>query len=151
MADNYGKSGTVQKFEIAAPNQNLAFASVTKFAADRSKTALVWKTVAGEHKTFSFFEIERFSNRIANVLSDRGIVPCDRVFALMNRAPELYAAVPAVLKTGASFGVLFSDFAAGNAEGNRVCQRFGENQIGKNPARDFTSKRRIRRKVWFFD
>lgn len=112
MADNYGKATHAQKFEIVAPNSNLAVASLTKFAADRSKIALVWESVSGEHKTFSFFDIDRFSNRIANVLSDEGVVFGDRVFTLMNRSPELYASIPAVLKTGACVGVLFADFGA---------------------------------------
>lgn len=112
MADNYGKANAAQKFELVAPNSNLAVASLTKFAADRSKTALVWESVSGENKTFSFFDIDRFSNRIANVLSDKNIVFGDRVFTLMNRSPELYASIPAVLKTGASVGVLFADFGA---------------------------------------
>lgn len=112
MADNYGKANAAQKFEVVAPNSNLAIASLNKFAADRSKIALVWETISGENKTFSFFDIDRSSNRIANVLSDQNVVFGDRVFTLMNRAPELYAAVPAVLKTGASIGVLFPDFGA---------------------------------------
>lgn len=112
MADNYGKAKTAQKFEIVTPNANLAVASLTKYALDRSKIALVFEPIAGERKTFSFFDIDRFSNRIANVLSDHNIVFGDRVFTLMNRSPELYAAIPAVLKTGASIGVLFADFGA---------------------------------------
>lgn len=112
MADNHGKATTAQKFEVVAPNANLAVASLTKFASDRSKIALVFESVAGEQKTFSFFDIERFSNRIANVLSDQNVVFGDRAFTLMNRSPELYAAIPAVLKTGASVGVLFADFGA---------------------------------------
>lgn len=112
MADNYGKAIPAQKFEIVAPNSNLAVASLTKFAFDRSKIALVWESVSGEYKTFSFFDIDRFSNRIANVLSDEGVVLGDRVFTLMNRSPELYASIPAILKTGACVGVLFADFGA---------------------------------------
>ncbi|MBS1796988.1 MAG: AMP-binding protein [Acidobacteria bacterium] len=71
---------------------------------------MIWEGIEGDCAKFTFFELERQSNRIANVLSSFGIGPGDRVFTLMNRAPELYSVIPAVLKTGASAGVLFADF-----------------------------------------
>lgn len=98
--------------EAAAPNANLAVLTLKKYARDRSKIALVWEGVTGQSETFTFFDLERFSNRIANVFRDFGIGFGDRVFTLMNRTPELYAAIPAVLKIGASVGVLFADFGA---------------------------------------
>ena len=98
--------------KIAVPSANLAVSAVTLNASDRSKIALVWEGADGAREVHSFFEIEQMSNRIANVLSDLGIVSGDRVFTLMNRQPALYACVPAILKTGAAAAVLFTDFGA---------------------------------------
>lgn len=108
-----GKQKNLEELsETAAQNANLAVLTLKKYARDRSKIALVWESVAGTCETFTYFDLERFSNRIANVFREFGIGYGDRVFTLMNRTPELYAAIPAVLKIGASVGVLFSDFGA---------------------------------------
>ena len=94
------------------PSANLAVSAVTRNAVDRSKIALVWEGAKGTRQTFSFFEIERTSNRIANVLNDLKVNRGDRVFTLLNRQPALYAAIPAILKLGAAAAVLFTDFGA---------------------------------------
>ena len=101
-----------RRFEKAIAADNLAFCAVTGNSFDRSKIALVWEGADADRKVYSFFEIERQSNRIANVLSDLGTASGDRIFTLLNRQPELYAAIPAILKTGAAAAVLFTDFGA---------------------------------------
>lgn len=97
---------------LVVPSANLAFSAVTRNAYDRSKIALVCEGLDNSRKVYSFFEIEQFSNRIANVLSDLGVERGDRVFTLLNRQPTLYACVPAILKTGAAAAILFTDFGA---------------------------------------
>lgn len=112
MADSYRQKSTSRKFEVIDQNANLAVAALRNHAFDRSKIAMIWEGVKGKSETFSFFDLERLSNRAANVLKDLNISFGGRVFTLMNRIPELYAAIPAVLKLGASVGVLFADFGA---------------------------------------
>jgi acetyl-CoA synthetase len=107
-----GMENVARKFELVRQNPNLAVGSLTKFASDRSKIALVWESCGGESKTLTFFELERFSNKIANTLANIGTEYGDRIFTLMNRTPELYATIPAILKLGASVGVLFPDFGS---------------------------------------
>lgn len=89
---------------------NLAYSALTENAQDRSKIALVWEGLSGRRAVFSFFEVEQMSNRIANILTDLETNVGDRVFTLLGRTPELYAAIPAVLKIGAAVAVLFPDF-----------------------------------------
>ena len=98
--------------KIAASPANLAVSAVTQNAGDRSKIALVCEGLNGSRQVYSFFEIEQFSNRIANVLSDLNVKRGDRVFTLLNRQPTLYAAIPAILKLGAAAATLFTDFGA---------------------------------------
>jgi acetyl-CoA synthetase len=112
MTNGSRQNKFLKSTEFAAQNVNLALLTLKKFSADRSKIALVWESVAGVCEKYTFFDLERFSNRIANVFKNFGIGYGDRVFTLMNRTPELYAAIPAVLKIGASVGVLFADFGA---------------------------------------
>lgn len=97
---------------MANVNDNLAVAALGENASDRSKIALVWEGASGRREVYTFFEIDNLSNRIANVLKDLGTKRGDRIFTLLNRTPELYATIPAVLKTGAAVGILFSDFGA---------------------------------------
>ena len=92
--------------------ENLAAAALNSHAADRSKIAIVWESVGGERQNLTFFEIERFSNRIANALQTLGVRREDRVFTVLNRTPELYAIIPAVIKLGAAIGVLFPDYGS---------------------------------------
>ncbi len=96
--------------EVVSSNANLAIAALEKNARDRSKIALVWESANGRREVLSFFEIENLSNRIANILISLETNFGDRVFTLLHRTPELYAAIPAVLKTGAAVAVLFPDF-----------------------------------------
>lgn len=95
---------------LQTPNENLVVEALTRHAKDRSKIALVWESAAGRREVFSFFELERLSNRMANVLESLSVRRGDRVFILLNRVTELYALIPAILKLGAAVGVLFPDF-----------------------------------------
>jgi acetyl-CoA synthetase len=99
-----------RSLELVAPSANLAAAALKENARDRSKIALVWESSNCRREVFSFFEIENLSNRIANVLVSLEVNFGDRVFTLLNRTPELYATIPAVLKIGAAVAVLFPDF-----------------------------------------
>lgn len=107
-----GKEIFVNEPKIADGNANLAVLTLKKYSTDRSKIALVWEGINGKCEKFTFYDLEKIANRIANVFNQFGIGYGDRVFTLMNRTPELYATIPAVLKVGASVGVLFADFGS---------------------------------------
>jgi len=132
------------RLEIVAPSANLAHSALTVNAQDRSKIALVWESADGRREVFSFFEIENLSNKIANVLAALGASVGDRVFTLLNRTPELYATIPAVLKIGAAIAVLFPDFGpeairqriedSGTCEAQRIGPFEVENALLSHPA-----------------
>ena len=133
-----------RRLELVAPNANLAYSALTQNARDRSKIALVWESASGGREVFSFFEIEQSSNRIANVLTNLETGFGDRVFILLSRTPELYAAIPAVLKIGAAIAVLFPDFGpeairqriedSGTCEAQRIGPFEVENALLSHPA-----------------
>jgi len=110
-----------QLLELVVPNANLAVAALENNAQDRSKIALVWESIAGKREVLSFFEIDKLSNRIAGVLTSLEMGFGDRIFTLLNRTPELYATVPAILKIGAAVAVLFPDFGP-----EAIRQRLGD-------------------------
>ena len=72
--------------------------------------ALRWLGKDGEVRDFSYGDLQRLSNRFANVLRGLGIGKGDRVFALAGRIPELYIAALGAMKNGSAFCPLFSAF-----------------------------------------
>ena len=102
-------------------NENLIIAALTKHAQDRSKIALVWESANGRREVFSFFDLERQSNRLANALQTLGVKPGTRVFTVLERTPELYVAIAAGLKLNAAVGVLFAEFGS-----EAIRQRLGD-------------------------
>lgn len=93
-----------------APEINLAVAALARHARERSRLALVWEAADGRRESYTFFDLDRLSNRIANALEKIGVESGDRVFTLLGRTPALYAVLPAILKLGATAGALFTEF-----------------------------------------
>lgn len=74
---------------------------VDALAADGERPALVWCDASGAEARFSFADIARASNRIANALAERGVVKGDRVIIMLPRCPQWQIAMTACLKLGA--------------------------------------------------
>ena len=75
-----------------------------------SKTAMIWEGKNGEEERYTFGDLRRETNKFANVLKGLELTKGDRVFAFMERVPELYFAVFGTLKAGCVTGPLFSAF-----------------------------------------
>ncbi|MBO5775891.1 MAG: AMP-binding protein, partial [Clostridia bacterium] len=65
------------------------------------KRALVWCNDKGEEKIFTFSDISRLSNKIANMLLSKGIKKGDFVMTMLNRRYEFYLVNVACCKIGA--------------------------------------------------
>jgi len=78
--------------------------------AERCPEAVALEEAA---RRLSFDELNRQSNQLAGLLSERGAAPEDFVGICMDRSPEAVAAVLAVLKSGAAFVLLSPEFPAG--------------------------------------
>jgi acetyl-CoA synthetase len=91
---------------------NIAFECVDRHAQGqrRDHLALRWLGKQGEVRDFSFRDLQRLSNRFANLLRGLGIGKGDRVFALAGRVPELYITALGTMKNGSVFCPLFSAF-----------------------------------------
>jgi acetyl-CoA synthetase len=91
---------------------NIAHEAVDRHARGprRKKVALRWLGKEGERRDITYGELAQLTSRFANVLARLGIGPGDRVYALMGRIPELYAAAIGTLKHRAMFCPLFSAF-----------------------------------------
>jgi acetyl-CoA synthetase len=91
---------------------NIAHEAVVRHAmnARANHVALRWIGKAGEIRDYTFAELERLTNRFANVLGRLGVKKGDRVFVLAGRIPELYIAALGTLKNRSLFCPLFSAF-----------------------------------------
>ena len=80
---------------------NFGFDVVDKWAADRTKLALLSLSEDGEQAEYmSFFELSRLSDRFANVLVDLGLKKGDRVLIILHSIPQWYVAMIAMFKLG---------------------------------------------------
>ena len=91
---------------------NIAHECVDRHAKGPRAThlALRWLGKQGEVRNFTYVDLQRLSNRFANVIRGLGVRKGERVFALAGRIPELYIAALGTLKSGSVFCPLFSAF-----------------------------------------
>lgn len=96
-------NGRLKKITLEYPdNFNFGYDVVDKIANETpKKRALVWCNVEGEEDIFSFADIKRYSNQIANVFRNAGIGHGDRVMLILKRHYEYWFVAVALHKLGA--------------------------------------------------
>ncbi|MFD3938772.1 amino acid adenylation domain-containing protein [Streptomyces sp. NPDC058611] len=92
----WGGEGRGAGFAAGTVHQRFADAA----AARPDATALL--SADGE-QSWTYADLDRWANRIAHRLRDRGAVPGSRVALVLERSPLLVAAILGVLKTGAAY------------------------------------------------
>jgi acetyl-CoA synthetase len=105
----------------------------------RNKLALIWESEKGDdHRTYSYFAMNREVNRMANIIKAMGITKGDRVTIYMPRIPEIVFAMLACAKIGAIHSVVFGGFSTDalsgriqDSESKLVITADGGNQNGK--------------------
>ena len=97
------ENGRLQKLTLEYPdNFNFGYDVVDKIADETpEKRALVWCNVEGEEHIFSFADIKKYSNQMANVFRNAGIGHGDRVMLILKRHYEYWFAAVALHKLGA--------------------------------------------------
>lgn len=92
-------------FKIDVPEYfNFGFDVIDAWAKkDRNKIAMIWVNQKGEEKKFTFFEMSRLSNQVANMFIKYGIKKGDRVLIMLPRVPEWWIFTIALIKTGAVY------------------------------------------------
>lgn len=93
----------LKKITLEYPEHfNFGYDIVDKIADETpAKRALVWCNVEGEEHIFSFADIKKYSNQMANVFRDAGIGYGDRVMLVLKRHYEYWFAAVALHKLGA--------------------------------------------------
>ena len=97
------ESGNLQKLTLNYPdNFNFGY-DVVDAVADKSpdKKALVWCNTENEERCFTFSDIKKYSNKMANVFKNAGIARGDCVMLVLKRHYEYWFAAVALHKLGA--------------------------------------------------
>ena len=83
---------------------NIAVEAIDRQAsggADGHRTALIAESDLGVAARYTFIDLQRYSNRLAHLLTDAGIGPGERVAIIMGPSGEAAVALLAALKVGA--------------------------------------------------
>lgn len=97
---------------LASGGINIGFEALDRHLGSpiEHKTALRWISKDAQIINFSYRELYLQSNGFADLLTQLGLSPGNRVFSLVGRRPELYIAAMGTLKAGCTFTPLFSAF-----------------------------------------
>jgi acetyl-CoA synthetase len=80
---------------------NFGFDVVDAWAEDPEKLVMLWVDEAGHSETYTFADIQRQSNRFANVLQGLGIGKGDGVMIVLPRLPQWHMMTVGIMKLGA--------------------------------------------------
>lgn len=97
------EAGGLKKITLNYPdNFNFGYDVVDKIADETpDKRAIVWCNVEGEERIFTFSDVKKYSNRMANVFRNAGIGYGDPVMLILKRHYEYWFAAIALHKLGA--------------------------------------------------
>lgn len=101
--EGFDEKGVLTSFSIKCPdNFNFGYDVVDKIAEmEPNRTALVWTDESGTEKIFTFLDIKKGSNRVANMLTAHGIKKGDKVMLILKRHYEFWFSIIALHKIGA--------------------------------------------------
>ena len=89
---------------------NIGIDICDKWAADPGRLALIYESRGGQVSRYTFAQIQRLSNQVANLLTEQGVQRGERVAILLPQAPETAFAHVATYKAGAIAVPLFTLF-----------------------------------------
>ena len=97
------ENGMLKQITLDYPDDfNFGYDVVDRTAGETpEKRAIVWCNAEGAEHVFTFSDIRRYSNRIANVFRNAGIGRGDRVMLILKRHYEYWFATVALHKIGA--------------------------------------------------
>ena len=98
----FDEVGNLEKFTLDFPeNFNFGYDVIDTIAEETpDKTALVWCNTQDEEHIFTFADVKKYSNRIANVLKKSGLQKGDRVMVILKRHYEYWFVAVALHKLG---------------------------------------------------
>lgn len=74
---------------------------IDRRAREQDGPAVIWENTVGETRAYSYSDLSRLSNRLANVLRAKGVTKGDRIIVMLPRLPEWFISIIAAMKIGA--------------------------------------------------
>ena len=108
-AESYAALASAFRWRVPE-RYNIGIDACDKWAGDPARLALIHKRSDGAVQNYSFRDIKRLSNRLANALAAQGIQRGDRIGILLPQAPETAVSHIAAYKMGAIAVPLFTLF-----------------------------------------
>ena len=101
--ETYDENGLLKTYKLKCPdNFNFGYDIVDDIAAaEPDRVALVWDSQSGEQHTFTFSDISRMSNKVANYLLSQGIGKGDVVMLILKQRYQFWFCMVALHKIGA--------------------------------------------------
>jgi acyl-coenzyme A synthetase/AMP-(fatty) acid ligase len=97
-----GYEALCAKFRWDVPaNFNFGADVIDRRAREHDGPALIWQNAAGETRVYSYSDLSRLSNQLANVLRANGVEKGDRIIVMLSRVPEWFVSLIAAMKIGA--------------------------------------------------
>ena len=78
----------------------------------QNRIALNWEGIDGSQTALTFDDLQRQAAQFANLLTQNGVGPGDRVAGLLPRIPELLVVILGTLRAGAVYQPLFTAFGS---------------------------------------
>lgn len=101
--EEFDENGVLTKFSVKCPdNFNFAYDVVDKIAeCEPNRRAMVWTNEDGDERIFTFSDMSKASNKVANMLVAKGVKKGDNVIIVLKRHYEFWFTILALHKIGA--------------------------------------------------
>ncbi|MGN0595454.1 MAG: AMP-binding protein [Hominimerdicola sp.] len=103
VKESFDENGVLNKFELTLEdNFNFGYDVIDAIAEfNPDKPAIVWANDKGEEKTFTFSELSKKSNQVANMMLDHGVKKGTMVMSVLKRHYEYWFLAYGLMKIGA--------------------------------------------------
>jgi len=92
---------------------NIAHNCLDRWAEDPARIACIWEAENGDTRTFTFADLRREANQVANGLRALGLVAGDRVALCLPMVPEIPSILYGCFKAGLIVVPIFAGFGTG--------------------------------------
>lgn len=103
VTEGFDENGLLNKFELScSENFNFGYDIIDKIAdMEPERRAMVWLSVDNEEKVFTYDDLKRKSNQVANMLLAHGVKKGDKVMSVLKRHYQFWFLTIALCKIGA--------------------------------------------------
>ncbi len=103
VSDGYDADGVLNKFDVHVPeNFNFGYDVIDEIAKNEpDRRAMIWVNEEGEECIFTYSDLMKKSNQVANMLLAHGVKKGDKVLAVLKRHYQFWFLTIALCKIGA--------------------------------------------------